>query len=76
MGNSGKNSMFGRRRCGNYAHDITLSFESEMEAAVLMRYEERTLSNLVTKAVRDKYRKMPSKKREEYEREIRQELGL
>ncbi len=61
-----KNKMFGRTKGGSYPHAITLSAKHEEEASILMEYENRNLSNLIEKAIHDKYSKLPQTAREKY----------
>jgi hypothetical protein len=50
---------------GKYPHKIRLAPWAEAEADALMRYDNRTLSNLAEKAIHDKFTKLPQKIREE-----------
>ncbi len=57
--------MFGQMVNGKYVHKVRLSPEAEAEADALMRYDNRSLSNLTEKAIHDKFTKLPQKIREE-----------
>jgi hypothetical protein len=66
--------MFDRIKNNKYPHQISLTFEEEMEAAVVMKHEGRDFTNAAVRCFHDKYVRIKQADRERIEAEIRKEL--
>lgn len=66
--------MFGDKSSRSYEHTVSLPHETEMMAAVLMEYGMRSLSDVVSISIRDKYRKMASATRTQHHENIAERL--